>query len=242
MAAEEEDEGITPETIAQSIGEAIQFGDPDEATKAVERAANEALDKRAYQAALNNEARRTNQYLEEFKRQNPNLVDDDVSNAMRQRLINMQRDDLVNLGLDEKQIPNSAEEIARFHQHYRATGAKVRPTSALLEEAADVIATKFGIQRRTKDPSEAVARRQQDNARLRGKTPVISRESAPIRDTTPITTQTIVDHTRQLMGAEGSDRDIDNRSSAVEQMRNSRRAMRGTSYAAAHTRRVVEQP
>ena len=152
----------------RKLVEAIQFGDLEDAAKQFQtvvstrtsqedtrKIASEQLE----QERMRNEAIRSQKILKDFEGQHPDLAKDENAFAvMRARLIQLQRDDLKGLGLDEAQIPQSGDEIANWHMWYRQKGHSVRDVDVLLKTARDDFMNWKGVKEQPADPARAAPR------------------------------------------------------------------------------------
>lgn len=152
----------------RKLVEAIQFGDLEDAAKQFQtvvstRTSQEDTRKIAAeqleQERMRNEAIRSQKILKDFEGQHPDLAKDENALAvMRARLIQLQRDDLKGLGLDEAQIPQAGDEIANWHMWYRQKGHSVRDVDVLLKTARDDFMSWKGVKEQPADPAKAAPR------------------------------------------------------------------------------------
>ena len=227
----------------RDAAETLQFGDPQDAAIKLRGAIGQAMQEGENSRRLQSTLARSMEELQEFKARNPSLNDDMVEAAIERRLIKEQLEDLKAAGADietwSRQLgrtPN-AQDIAQGHLHYRAAGQKVRGVTQLLESATDSVTSRFGIPRKTNDPSETV-RAQQNAARARrGLPPIEAHGRSSDSDNHVATDQTPQDYTRHLMGwetdtggqqAPAATLEQANRSNAVSLMVLQRKAARGT--------------
>lgn len=143
-----------PDHELVQVIEQVQFGDPTQAAKALNdvinrrvTAASSTHSQQATQVAMQNErirdeAERSQRFLQDFERDNPELASDEfASAAMEKHLYRLQREDILKLvrayGKDETQVPSDPKTIANWHLFYRTRGHDVRDVPGLLKTARD---------------------------------------------------------------------------------------------------------
>lgn len=147
-----------PDQELVQVIEQVQFGDPAQAAKALNDVINRRVvaaaghtSQQATQVAMQNErirdeAERSQRFLQDFERDNPDLAQDEfASAAMEKHLYRLQREDILKLvrayGKDESQVPTDPKTIANWHLFYRTKGHDVRDVPALLKQARDNFVT-----------------------------------------------------------------------------------------------------
>ena len=124
--------------------EKLQYGDPNEAAndlrKLVATAVPALSKEEIIRQRLADEHTRSMQTLKGFQDTNPDLANDHMATAaIRAKLFELQRDDLVKAGFDLSSLnandPRSPDLIANAHLRARASGASVRGVGDLLNEA-----------------------------------------------------------------------------------------------------------
>ena len=133
----------------KALVEKIQFGDPDEAAKALEEygeaiaaraetTASRVADEGHVRRLFNNDLAKSQQELAAFRDANPDLATDPLAaSAIEQLVYGKYREDIVGLGVDESQIPTDPKELANWHRFYRINGYEVSKTSDILSKAKD---------------------------------------------------------------------------------------------------------
>src|SRR5258708_5332248 len=98
----------------------------------------EAVQKEMASHRLKSEQIQTQRILTDFQSRNADL-DNDVfaSAAIRERLIQMQQEDLKALLGDETKLPGNSDELMNWHMHYRSEGSNVRDVPTLLKTAKE---------------------------------------------------------------------------------------------------------
>jgi hypothetical protein len=145
----------------RKLAEVLQFGDPEEAEtllqNTIEQRAQQIVQRQLYEQRLAEEGSRTAKVLKDFEESNKEIAADPKARAViEQTMLDLQREDLVALGLDPNRIrqdgqPPTPGDIAIAHRHYRATGYGVRPPQDILQAATDAYKSWKGI----KDPTPA---------------------------------------------------------------------------------------
>jgi len=131
--------------------ETIQFGDPAEArdllqntiVSEVKRATDHAVEQRLQTDRLKDEGARTAKVIAEFRDAHPELAKDPrATAAIEYSVFELQRDDLIALGVDPAQIQTPSgvvtpADIAMAHRWYRSEGYNLKNPKQILEEARD---------------------------------------------------------------------------------------------------------
>jgi hypothetical protein len=120
--------------------EEIQYGDPKEAAgkirKAITKEADKAADDRQLQRLRGNDSAKSAKAMKAFIEANPEIANDKrASQAMENELYDIQREEMIALGLDELKLPKSTTDIALWHQFYRIHGHPVSAPDQMLNEA-----------------------------------------------------------------------------------------------------------
>lgn len=130
----------------KGLVEKIQFGDPEEAAKAlgevITQQATETASKVADEGHINrlvkNDLAKSIAELKTFRAANPDLdADPRASRAIEQEIYDIYREEIKALGMDESQIPKDPKALADWHRFYRINGHEVSKTSDILNKAKD---------------------------------------------------------------------------------------------------------
>lgn len=130
-----------PETSMREVVDAIQFGDPEEASRRLEDAIDKRADKKAEERQLtrlmNNDLAKSQKALKDFVAANPELEKDKMAaRAIESTLYDIYEEDIIKLGVaDPDQIPKDPVGKANWHRFYRVHGHPVRSAAEALEEA-----------------------------------------------------------------------------------------------------------
>jgi hypothetical protein len=149
--------------------ETIQFGsDPTEARNLLQhtiadmvtKAVPTVVDQRIQTDRLKDEGARTAKVLQDFKNDHPELASDPLANAaLEYKAFEVQRDDLVALGIDLAQLPTAIPghatpaDIAMAHRWYRSQGYALKQPQAILEEARDAVVSWKGEKKPAAEPA-----------------------------------------------------------------------------------------
>jgi hypothetical protein len=124
----------------ESAIEEIQYGDPKQAAgkirTAISKEADKAADERQLQRLRANDNAKSGKAMKAFIESNPEIANDKrASQAMENELYDIQREEMIALGLDELKLPKSTTDIALWHQFYRIHGHPVSAPDQMLNEA-----------------------------------------------------------------------------------------------------------
>jgi len=154
----------------KTLSEVLQYGDPEEAEAAlqntIERRADAIVQRKLYEERIKDEGARAAKVLGDFTAANPDLAADPQANAaIQSNLFELQVEDLKAIGIDPARIradgqPPTPGDIALAHQHFRATGMKVRSPEQMLETAKDKFLSWKGVKKEpVADPTPRAAPR-----------------------------------------------------------------------------------
>lgn len=125
--------------------EAMQFGDPNEASQLLENTISEkvvqGVNEALMQQRLADEGARTAKVLKDFEGKNPELAKDKKARAaIESEVLDIQIEDIRALGVDLNRLrPDGLEptsdDIGAAHRWYRAKGFAVTPPETMLEKA-----------------------------------------------------------------------------------------------------------
>lgn len=120
--------------------EKLQFGDPAEAAKELKALIADAGRTASQQEIIKQrrqmEFTRSMSQLRNFQGANPDLAGDAKTEAaIRAEIFSLQREDLINAGLPEKDLPTNPEAMANVHLDVRSLGGNVRTVPQILEKA-----------------------------------------------------------------------------------------------------------
>lgn len=130
----------------KGLVEKIQFGDPEEAARAlgevITQQATETASKVADEGHVNrlikNDLAKSQLELKAFRAANPDLdADPRASRMITQEIYDLYREEIKALGMDESQIPKDEKTLADWHRFYRVNGHEVSKTSDILNKAKD---------------------------------------------------------------------------------------------------------
>lgn len=126
----------------KSVVEKIQFGDPEEAARDLEKIVDQRVAKgtdEGHVARLfNTDLAKSQKALADFRAANPDLDKDPLAEAaIEQTMYALYREEIVGLGLDEAQIPKDPKTLANWHRFYRVNGHPVSQTADLFVKAKD---------------------------------------------------------------------------------------------------------
>lgn len=118
----------------------IQFGDPEEAARDLEKIvvkqSTKATETTALQRAYDQDLARSKKELKAFSDANPDIAADEIAAmAIERGMYKGYREDIEKLGIDPNQIPKTPNELANWHRFYRTHGFEVRSTKDLLENS-----------------------------------------------------------------------------------------------------------
>lgn len=183
-----------PEQSMRDVVDAIQFGDPEEASRRLEDAIDKRADKKAEERQLarlmNNDLTKSQKALKDFVAANPELDKDKMAaSAIESSLYDIYEEDIVKLGLaDPDQIPKDPAGKANWHRFYRVHGHPVRSAAEALEEAKSRVmrwrGTQNGSQQNTQPAPKAAPRVNVDRTERRAAIP-----NSPQRSVSPPQTQ-----------------------------------------------------
>lgn len=136
-----------PENAAHKLIELLQFGDPNDAGKALEDTISErvniGVEAALVKQRLEDEGARTNKVVKDFEGKYPELAVDMRARAVIETdVVAAQIEDIKALGVDPATIrqdglPPTPGDIAVAHRWYRAKGYQVRSPEVLLQSATD---------------------------------------------------------------------------------------------------------
>lgn len=134
--------GEHPADAFAAAVEKIQYGDPKEAAASLQQLVAAEAGKQSKEALrferTRNDEIRSQKVLKDFMAVHPDLANDEfASAAIEKRLFNLQKEDLLGLGIDDDKLPQNPAEIAKWHQYYRVEGHNVRNAETLLTTARD---------------------------------------------------------------------------------------------------------
>jgi hypothetical protein len=227
----------------EKVIETILFGDLKEAANQLRSVQTHGARQAEVDRKVQDELAASQKHLEAFNRENPGIANDKLLvAAVREKLIDEERDDLARVGVDLAKIETdigrklTGEEVASAHLHWRVAGSEVRRVPELLEMATDTVSKRFNLIRRQIDPGQAIRARQTAARKARGLTPLEYGDRSSDSDSHVGTTVSASDYTKSLMGYDEEGSSVEssgvteqqaNRISAAEKMKMDRLAARG---------------
>lgn len=146
-AAEGEGDGEHPaDDPLRSVIEKVQLGDPGEAAQALGAYIQEQIDVGAVKKTketvdadrIEAATRRSNKALSDFRSKNKEIANDAMASAaIEAGIYDLQRQDILDLGVDPDKIPTDHASLARWHLWYRAQGSDVRDPETMLNQSRD---------------------------------------------------------------------------------------------------------
>lgn len=144
----------------KSVVEKIQFGDPEEAARDLEKIVDNAANKSANEGHIarlfNNDLSKSQKALEDFRAANKDLDGDELAEAgMEKIMYKLYEEELVNLGYEQAQIPKDPKTLANWHRFARINGHEVSPTANLLTKARERFDEWRGVSKKAQEPQQA---------------------------------------------------------------------------------------
>lgn len=163
--ADDQADGVESHDPAQDVIETIQYGDPADAKEKLRAFIKAEAEQQARAALTTNrnetELERSQRQLKEFQDQNAELAADTMArNAIQGRIMELQRDDLLNLGYKAENLPIDLSELANMHLRHRGQGHNVRQIGTLLTTARDDYVKWRGGPAQTQAPAAVPAQSQ----------------------------------------------------------------------------------
>jgi hypothetical protein len=219
----------------QEVVEKIQFGSIEDAAGALRSVMATGAQEAEINRRRNAELTASHQHLKNFERENPGIANDKlIIAAVRERLIDEQREDLARVGVDLAKVEQDAgrkltgEEVANAHLAWRVAGSDVRRVPELLETATNTVSTRFNLVRRSIDPSARILAQKNATRAKRGLAPVEDYTRSTDSDSPTSSDITAETFTKQAFGdgVESLPVLADHRANAVQKMKLDRLAKR----------------
>jgi hypothetical protein len=165
-----------PVDAATAAVEALSYAD-ESAPQKLRHAITETIGQHEWARAVEAEQRRTTEAVDRFRRENPQLLDPDVSAAGENMLLRMQAEELDIAAWTKANggTPPTGQQIIGWHRDHRVAGTPgiTRDVTTLLETARTRLHEKFKIADPRHDPDRSratfMAERALRNAALKGK-------------------------------------------------------------------------
>jgi hypothetical protein len=122
--------------------ETIQYGDPDQARELFDRTVTSQVTKVLTADRINTDRAADVRAFNDFKRENPDLLADEASEAAAVAFMaKAYRDDLLNVGVPTDALPRDVQQLADLHRQFKLNGAGVRPVPKILADVKEQFVT-----------------------------------------------------------------------------------------------------